>query len=232
MIAGPRLGRRDRGGVRQQRRLRRRRAGARVPPLRLRAPARRRRRRPRPARLAPPPLLGPRATRADAVAARRADAQRADRGAGARAVRRSRCWCCSRSSPCRSGGSCPACALFEWVGLLGLTAVYARGSGRPLALGAAPAQAVAGRGGGRGADRRVGLAGGRRCSSSGCCRAPKEVDGAACASVIAPAEGRRGFALALLLIAVTPAICEEALFRGPILRGLRTPALAARRGGR
>jgi membrane protease YdiL (CAAX protease family) len=28
--------------------------------------------------------------------------------------------------------------------------------------------------------------------------------------------------LAILLVAVTPAICEEALFRGPILRGLRT----------
>ena len=35
---------------------------------------------------------------------------------------------------------------------------------------------------------------------------------------------RRGAAspLTLLLIAVTPAVCEEALFRGPILRGLRT----------
>ena len=40
--------------------------------------------------------------------------------------------------------------------------------------------------------------------------------------VITPAEGKSGFAFALLLTAVTPAICEEALFRGPILRGLRT----------
>ena len=37
-----------------------------------------------------------------------------------------------------------ASRLFEWVGLLGLTAVYARGSGRPLRDGAAPAPAVAG----------------------------------------------------------------------------------------
>jgi membrane protease YdiL (CAAX protease family) len=40
--------------------------------------------------------------------------------------------------------------------------------------------------------------------------------------VITPAEGRGAFALALLLTAFTPAVCEEALFRGPILRGLRT----------
>ena len=40
--------------------------------------------------------------------------------------------------------------------------------------------------------------------------------------MITPAEGRGAFALALLLTAFTPAICEEALFRGPILRGLRT----------
>jgi sodium transport system permease protein len=37
---------------------------------------------------------------------------------------------------------------------------------------------------------------------------------------IAPADGRRGLVVTLLLMALTPAICEEALFRGPILRGL------------
>ena len=36
----------------------------------------------------------------------------------------------------------------------------------------------------------------------------------------APADGSRGLVVTLLLMAVTPAICEEALFRGPILRGL------------
>ena len=49
--------------------------------------------------------------------------------------------------------------------------------------------------------------------------------------VITPAQGKSGFAFALLLTAVTPAICEEALFRGPILRGLRTRLSAARRRG-
>ncbi len=33
--------------------------------------------------------------------------------------------------------------------------------------------------------------------------------------------GRRALPITLLVMAVTPAICEEALFRGPILRGLR-----------
>ena len=48
--------------------------------------------------------------------------------------------------------------------------------------------------------------------------------------MIAPTVGDRGLAATLLLMAVTPAVCEEALFRGPILRGLRarlSPAAAA-----
>jgi len=36
---------------------------------------------------------------------------------------------------------------------------------------------------------------------------------------VVPADGSRGFVLSLALIALTPAICEEALFRGAILRG-------------
>jgi sodium transport system permease protein len=47
---------------------------------------------------------------------------------------------------------------------------------------------------------------------------------------IVPLDGSRGLPATLLLMALTPAICEEALFRGPILRGLRTrmgPAAAA-----
>jgi sodium transport system permease protein len=38
--------------------------------------------------------------------------------------------------------------------------------------------------------------------------------------VVAPGDQSRGVFATLLLMAVTPAICEEALFRGPILRGL------------
>jgi sodium transport system permease protein len=34
--------------------------------------------------------------------------------------------------------------------------------------------------------------------------------------------GNRGYGMTLLLMAISPAICEEALFRGPILRGLGT----------
>jgi sodium transport system permease protein len=40
--------------------------------------------------------------------------------------------------------------------------------------------------------------------------------------LLIPMDGSRGFAATLLLVAASPAICEECLFRGPILRGLRT----------
>jgi sodium transport system permease protein len=39
---------------------------------------------------------------------------------------------------------------------------------------------------------------------------------------VAPPGGARGLPATLFLMAVTPAVCEEALFRGPILRGLAT----------
>jgi sodium transport system permease protein len=59
--------------------------------------------------------------------------------------------------------------------------------------------------------------------------APKEVvEGLR--RIVAPTGHDRGTLATLLLLAVTPAICEEALFRGPILRGLRTrfsPAMTA-----
>ncbi|MBN2576611.1 MAG: CPBP family intramembrane metalloprotease [Deltaproteobacteria bacterium] len=45
---------------------------------------------------------------------------------------------------------------------------------------------------------------------------------------IVPPDGSRGFAVTLLLMALSPAVCEETLFRGPILRGLRTRAGPAR----
>ena len=114
----------------------------------------------------------------------------------------------------------PGLALFEWVGLLGLTAVYARGSGRRLAsvlrLRMPSAAAVVGALLiGSSAWLVIGLL------AEWVLPPPKEViEGLR--HVITPAQGRSGFAFALLLTAVTPAICEEALFRGPILRGLRT----------
>jgi sodium transport system permease protein len=36
---------------------------------------------------------------------------------------------------------------------------------------------------------------------------------------VVPSDGSRGYVLTLALVALTPAICEEALFRGVILRG-------------
>ena len=128
---------------------------------------------------------------------------------------------------CSSGGWRSGLALFEWVGLLGLTAVYARGSGRRLDRGAArcacrPRPAVAGALLiGSSAWLVVGLL------VEWVLPPPKEL-------VEEPAprdhagRGTGRFALALLLTAFTPAICEEALFRGPILRGLRTRFSAAR----
>jgi membrane protease YdiL (CAAX protease family) len=38
--------------------------------------------------------------------------------------------------------------------------------------------------------------------------------------LLVPSDGSRGLVATLGLVALTPAICEEALFRGPILRGL------------
>jgi sodium transport system permease protein len=114
----------------------------------------------------------------------------------------------------------PGLALFEWVGLLGLTAVYARGSGRRftsvLRLRRPSAAAVVGAIlVGSSAWLVVGLL------VEWVLPPPKELV-ENLRRVITPSEGKGAFALALLLTAFTPAICEEALFRGPILRGLRT----------
>ena len=145
----------------------------------------------------------------------------AHRGPGARALRRRPGACCSRSRRCRPGGSRPASLLFEWVGLLGLTSLYARGSGRRLAAVLrlrASVRVVAG-----GRDPRSAC---RPGSSLGLLAewilpAPKQlIDDLR--RLIAPPGGERGLAFTLFLTALTPAICEEALFRGPILRGLRT----------
>jgi sodium transport system permease protein len=122
----------------------------------------------------------------------------------------------------------PGLAISEWVGLLGLTWIYARGRGRRLsavlhlrrpglpALGGAILIGLS-------AWLVVGLV------ADWILPAPKEVvDNLR--RIVAPANGERGLLVTLLLMALSPAICEEALFRGPILRGFRTrfsPALAA-----
>jgi len=122
-------------------------------------------------------------------------------------------------APLQAWRLAPGLLLFQWVGLFGLTAAYARGNGnrlasvlrlrKPSALSVAGAILV-----GASAWLVVGLL------AEWVLPPPKElVD--KLRDVITPAQGPGAFALALLLTAVTPAICEEALFRGPILRGLR-----------
>jgi sodium transport system permease protein len=122
----------------------------------------------------------------------------------------------------------PGLALSEWAGLGGLTWLYARGRGQKVTdvirLGAPSGTALAGAVLiGLSAWLVVGLI------AEWILPAPKEVvEGLRHA--VAPGGGGRGTLLTLFLMALTPAICEEALFRGPILRGLRTrlsPAGAA-----
>ena len=112
----------------------------------------------------------------------------------------------------------PGIAAFQWVGLLGLTAIYARGSGRPLrevlrlrrpSLASLAGAILFG----LSAWLVVGL------MAEWLMPAPKQVI-ESLRRVVSPSESGRGFVLTLLLVALSPAICEEALFRGPILRGL------------
>ena len=112
----------------------------------------------------------------------------------------------------------PGIAAFQWVGLLGLTVAYARGSGRPLReIIRLRRPSLASLAGailfGLSAWLVVGLL------AEWVLPAPKEVVDSL-RHAISPSESGRGFVLTLLLVAVSPAICEEALFRGPILRGL------------
>jgi sodium transport system permease protein len=122
----------------------------------------------------------------------------------------------------------PGLAISEWGGLLGLTWLYARGRGQRLAtvlrlVRPAPRAVIGAFLIGMSAWVVVGLL------AEWIVPAPKEVvEGLR--RIVAPAGHDRGTLATLLLIAVTPAICEEALFRGPILRGLRTrfsPAMTA-----
>ena len=108
----------------------------------------------------------------------------------------------------------------EWIGLLGLVGLFARVSGqgfakvvgltRPTARALLGAALV-----GCGAWAAVAVL------SEWLLPVPKEMLEQLRRSLV-PLDGSRGFVGTLLLVAVSPAICEEALFRGPILRGLRT----------
>jgi sodium transport system permease protein len=107
----------------------------------------------------------------------------------------------------------------EWAGLLGLVALYARMSGQRLAsvLGLArptPRALLGAALVGCGAWAAVAIL------SEWLLPVPKSLIEDLRKSLV-PLDGSRGLATTLLLVALSPAICEEALFRGPILRGLR-----------
>ena len=110
----------------------------------------------------------------------------------------------------------------EWGGLLGLVALFAVLTRRSLVsllrlVRPAP-RALAGA-------ALVGLSAWAAVAilSEWVSPVPKEVIEQLRRSLI-PSDGSRGLWSTLALVALTPAICEEALFRGPILRGLRTRA--------
>ncbi|HEX7499545.1 MAG TPA: type II CAAX endopeptidase family protein, partial [Polyangia bacterium] len=108
----------------------------------------------------------------------------------------------------------------EWIGLFGLVWLFARMSGQTLTgvagFSRPSARAVLG----------AALAG---CSawaavamvSEWILPVPKQMLEDLRKSLV-PLDGSRGFLATLLLVAASPAICEECLFRGPILRGLCT----------
>jgi len=116
----------------------------------------------------------------------------------------------------------------EWGGLLGLVVLFALATRRPvvglLRIVRPPLRCLAGA-------ALVGLSAWAAVAilSQWLSPVPKEVIEQLRRSLI-PTDGSRGLLATLALVALTPAICEEALFRGPILRGLRTrasPAAAA-----
>jgi sodium transport system permease protein len=122
----------------------------------------------------------------------------------------------------------PGLAITEWVGLGGLTWIAARGRGQTVGglirlRRAPPAAFVGALLIGLSAWLVVGLL------AEWILPPPKEVVDHL-RRAIAPASGQRSLVATLLLMAVSPAVCEEALFRGPILRGLATrfsPVVAA-----
>jgi sodium transport system permease protein len=108
-------------------------------------------------------------------------------------------------------------ALSEWVGMLGLTVLYARATGRPFAevlrLRPAPARALVGA-------ALIGLSAWAVLAilAQWIAPPPRELE-ENLRKFVVPSDGSRGYVLTLALVALTPAICEEALFRGVILRG-------------
>ena len=107
----------------------------------------------------------------------------------------------------------------EWGGLFGLVVLFAWFTRRSLAgllrIVRPPPRGLAGA-------ALVGLSAwaGVAILTEWVSPAPKEVIEQLRRSLI-PTDGSRGLLATLALVALTPAICEEALFRGPILRGLR-----------
>jgi sodium transport system permease protein len=108
----------------------------------------------------------------------------------------------------------------EWLGLLGFVALFARVSGqslrRTLAFVRPSGRALVGA-------ALVGCSAwaGVAIVSEWLVPVPKELLEQLRKSLV-PLDGSRGLVGTLFLVALSPAICEEAFFRGPILRGLRS----------
>jgi sodium transport system permease protein len=111
----------------------------------------------------------------------------------------------------------PGLLISEWVGLFGLVFLYARGTGQRMVavmrLQRARPRAILG----------AVLIGSTAWAVVGLPTAwilpvPKELIDSL-RRMVAPVDGSRSLPFTLFLMALTPAICEEALFRGPILRG-------------
>jgi sodium transport system permease protein len=118
--------------------------------------------------------------------------------------------------PLQSWRLVPGLVLSEWVGLLGLVVLYARGTGQRLVdvlrVRRVPARVLAGAFlVGASAWAVIGLL------AEWLAPAPPELV-ESLRRLVAP-QGGRGLAPTLALVALTPAVCEEALFRGVILRG-------------
>jgi sodium transport system permease protein len=110
----------------------------------------------------------------------------------------------------------PGLLITEWAGLFGLVVLYARGTGQRLAellrVRAVSARALAG----------AALVGSSAWAVLGVVAhwilpAPRELEERL--RHVVEQSGSHGLAASLALMALTPAVCEEALFRGVILRG-------------
>jgi sodium transport system permease protein len=108
----------------------------------------------------------------------------------------------------------------EWIGLVGLVLVYARTSGRRF-VQVVGLTNPSGRALAAGILIGCGAWAAVAVLSEWLVPVPKHVVEALRKSIL-PVDGSRGHLTTLILMAVSPAICEETLFRGPILRGLGT----------